>query len=184
MGIDIKNIAGKALAGNLAPSTVNGGGGVSVTSGVFECKLLQASVEEVKAKTHKQLVLQLEVVSTVEQREPDEADPVGGTFRWYFQQAKEQDHAERLAGDLVAIFGKLGLPKERLFEDADNLLDIYMNAATVLLKPITRGGLPTLLVERVRQRKDPKYFNHALAESATSAPAASKAAPVEDDLGF
>lgn len=164
MGIDIKALQEKAIKGELKLSTADSGngGGPKAGAGVFTVKPIGATIEEGMQSKKKQLVVKLEVVDAIEVREPEVGDGIGGSFRWYFVQADKADWEERLVADLVGMFKELDLDPSKLFEDADTLLDIYTNVSAALAKPIARGTVGTFNVERVRQAKNPKNFNHAL----------------------
>jgi hypothetical protein len=175
MAFDMEAIKAKAAAGTLAVSTATGGGASKAPpSGVYVCELAKAAIEK-SQKLQDQLVVVLRVKSVVSLSEelPEDTTQeslVGREFKWYFLNAPtdKPDWVERLSGDIVALAGQVGLDSSKVFVDptdgegAKNLMDLYSNFSVMALKPIQRGTLGTVTIERQRQNGDKTRFNNAI----------------------
>jgi hypothetical protein len=175
MAFDMEAIKAKAAAGTLAVSTATGGGASKAPpSGVYVCELAKAAIEK-SQKLQDQLVVVLRVKSVVSLSEelPEDTTQealIGREFKWYFLNAPtdKPDWVERLSGDIVALAGQVGLDSSKVFVDptdgegAKNLMDLYSNFSVMALKPIQRGTLGTVTIERQRQNGDKTRFNNAI----------------------
>jgi len=194
MGIDINSYRQKAAAGTLATSTATGGGGgPAVPEGVFITKIKAAALTP-SQKGEPQLVLDITVKSVVEltgtlEEGMTEDSVVGREFRMYFlaNAAVENDAkwGERLIGDVVAISNAVGIDLKKVFADSEgdeakSIKEIFLNFAQVCTRMITKGAeMGNVTVERVRQAKNPKYFNHAIGQGAVEAKAPAKSSATE-----
>jgi hypothetical protein len=175
MGIDMTSMQNRAKAGTLATSTATGGsGGPAVPEGTFGC-VIKAAKMDASQKGEPQLVVDFAVKAVAEARgleEGETEDAVRGRdFRAYFlaNAAVEADTkwAERLLGDVVVIAKASGINPDKIFVDSDGdaaktTREVFLNFAQIAQRRITKGEeLGIVQVERVRQAKNPKYFNHA-----------------------
>lgn len=190
MGIDLKSIQSRAMTGSLPTSTASGGGGgPAVPEGTFVTKIKAAGMAN-SQKGEPQLTVDLVVKDVVELGTLEEGvteDMVKGRdFRMYFlaNAAVEADvkWAERLIGDVVAIAGQVGIDTKKVFADAEgdeakSVKEIFLNFAQVASRMLTKGAdMGTVTVKRIRQAKNPKYFNHEIVQGQKAAPAKKSAA--------
>lgn len=188
MAIDVNALLNKAKAGQLRTSSASeGDSGVKVGAGLFLCQLAKAEV--VEGFTNKQarnLKLHFAVSKAVEETQGiDLANYAGAMFTWYFPQAceKNQDHMERVVGDMIAIGAAFGISAEDILDDADDVVDMFNNFSAKLAKKLKAGPAGEFLIGRSTRRKDPSKFDSWLSnEQVDLAADESKAEPADEDF--
>lgn len=187
MALDISAIANKAKTGELKGSDgAVTGGGVKLPGGVFTAQLQKAEVAEgFNDKTKRNLRLTFIVESCLESFDIEfvPSTAKGSLISWYFPQAaeKNQEHAERVVGDLIQIAANLGIDADKLTEDAEDIVDIYNNFCSAVAKKLKKGPTGEFVLGRRAQRKDPSRFDHFLTEAPEGGAVESPEAD-EDDI--
>ena len=167
MAFDLTNLKNKAAKNELPLSGTGAGegGGIKVGAGKFICKIETAEIKAgFKNPEARNLVFKLEVVKTIDSESL--VPEVGGKFNWYFTSSPaNEEQAERLVGDLLKIAEIAKVSAKDVLDDADTMLDIYLNVVTLLAKPINKGKMPLLPVGRWKQTKT-EYFNNYIVQDA------------------